>query len=180
MSHSEKVSPFTKIGSFYYWNDLLNASETSEHFEQMVSELRAKKQGYGAWMAGRRVGEYAAFAGLQKEQIHGHALTANDEPVCSCGLVAESEVEDLPDGIEPLFANPGHIDSASREVVTSFYIRRKSEDGQTWPFPLHFFCQICFAREPADATGDPGLDATLLEDFRVAHKHGHENENAGR
>lgn len=168
------MSPFTKIGQFKYWTNLLDARGTSTHFDKASDELREKSSetnnaGYGAWMAGRRAGEYASFAMQQKRQIHGTALVANWVPVCSCALVADFEIEN-PDGNENwLYASEGHLDNELGAVVTAFYIRHYSAETQKWP--LHFFCQICSALEPADLTGDDKLDAILLADFRELHNH---------
>ena len=164
------MSPFTKIGEFDYWTDLLSAEQTSKNFEKSIPEYRSKHNGYGAWMAGRRVGEYAQFAKQQRLQIHGTALVVMDAgPVCTCGLVGRQEVEGPPNDDHVLLGNPGHIDNSTQDVVTAFYIRHRSEATQDWP--LHFFCQICSALELADLTGDEKLDELLLQDFRDAHQH---------
>ncbi|MBP6043505.1 MAG: hypothetical protein KA500_03210 [Rhodoluna sp.] len=163
------MSPFTKIGVFEYWTNLLEAVRTSDDFEKSIAEYREKRQGWSAYMSGRRVGEYLEFARLQRMQIHGTALVADDDPVCSCGLVARLDVPAAPNQDHILFANPGHIDYANGQLVTAFYIRHRSEETQDWP--LHFFCQICSALELAELTGDEKLDRILLEDFRMAHGH---------
>lgn len=170
------MSPFTQIGSYRYWTDLLEPQRTSEYFETLIRDLRTKKQGYGAWMASRRVGEYGEFARQQKFQIHGTALSTDDGPVCSCGLVAEIDVPSAANSDLILFANPGHLDYANGLIVTCFYIQHRSDESQPWPWPLHFFCQICSALQLADTTGDDVLDAILLEDFRTEHKHPEETE----
>jgi hypothetical protein len=172
------MSNITIIGQYRYWTDLLEPLRTVEYFEDLIPKLRAKKQGYGAWMAGRRIGEYREFAYQQSVQIHGSALSIDDGPVCNCGLIAELEVPEAPYDSHILFANPGHIDYSKGQIVTAFYIRHRNQDDQTWPFPLHFFCQICSALEPAEMTGDEALDAILLEDFRAAHGHATEIEDA--
>lgn len=168
------MSNFTVIGQYRYWTDLLEPLRTVEYFEDLIPQLRAKKQGYGAWMAGRRTGEYVEFAYQQRVQIHGSALSTDDGPVCSCGLIAELEVPEAQFDNQILFANLGHIDYSKGQTVTAFFIRHRSEDDQTWPFPLHLFCQICSALEPAEITGDESIDAILLDEFRVAHRHASE------
>jgi hypothetical protein len=165
------MTNITVIGGHRYWTDLLEPKQTIEYYEALVLDLRAKKQGYGAWMAGRRVGEYASFARQQKLQIHGCVLSTDEAPVCSCGLIAEMEVPDASTKDHSLFGHPGHIDSANRQIVTAFYTRHRSDESQTWPWPLHFFCQLCSALQPAALTDDEMLDALLLEDFRTEHKH---------
>ena len=163
------MSPFTKIGEFEYWTDLLDAKSTSDNFDKSIADYRKKREGWSAYMAGRRVGEYSEFARQQRLQIHGTALIVDEDPVCSCGLIARFDVAEAPIRDHILFANPGHIDYANGQLVTAFYIRHRSEETQDWP--LHFFCQICSALELADPTGDEEIDKLLLQDFRKAHEH---------
>jgi hypothetical protein len=130
----------TLSNGFSYDNALLDTVKTAKRFEaQRLATLRStanmtpEQAGwarYGAWMQGRRSGEFASFHLEQRVELHTLARTFGghevNHEVCTCGLAVEvpkqsSRLEFAVSSVK-LNMQPGHIRVSDQTLQTIFVV----------------------------------------------------------
>jgi hypothetical protein len=169
------MSDYVEINNHIYYKPVLASEKKYRYHESQRAKHQARLEnassekeraaiaqqgGYGAWMHGRRMGEYRDQVWEQEFNIHSIAVVLEGKVVCSCGLVADGD--ELSDSY--LFSD-GHIYTPTRKLVTSFTCFANTADDSE----ANYFCQICGAKTPAeiDADGNPTLEG--LHSFESQH-----------
>ena len=170
---------YIEIHGFKYDENILEAADTAESYEktykEVQAEIKAEKNperrnalAYGNWMRSRRSGSYSHYEVQQQRELHEVAHIANDVIVCTCGLVTEV-IYDWKNSDDAAFRNaPGHINVASRELVTLFVIRAyisKDVDPEN-----HYWCQTCGDIGNTIPTKAGNISLVGLKAIRASHK----------
>ena len=170
---------YMEIHGYKYDENILEAAETAKSYEKTIKEVQAEIKAeknperrnalaYGNWMRSRRSGSYSHYEVQQQRELHEVAHIANDVIVCTCGLVTEV-IYDWEKSDDEAFRNaPGHINVATRELVTLFVIREyisRDVDPEN-----HYWCQTCGDIGNTIPTKAGNISLVGLKAIRASHK----------
>jgi hypothetical protein len=170
---------YIEIHAFKYDENILEAAETAKSYEKTIKEVRAEIKAeknpdrrnalaYGNWMRSRRSGSYSHYEVQQQRELHEVAHIANEVIVCTCGLVT-NVIYDWEKSEDEAFRNaPGHINVATRELVTLFVIREyisRDVDPEN-----HYWCQTCGDIGNTIPTKAGNISLVGLKAIRASHK----------
>ena len=170
---------YIDIHGFKYDESILAAAETAKSYEKTIKEIQAEIKveknperrnalSYGNWMRSRRSGSYSHYEVQQQRELHEVAHIANDVIVCTCGLVTDV-IYDWEKSDDEAFRNaPGHINVATRELVTIFVIREhisRDVDPEN-----HYWCQTCGDIGNTIPTKAGNISLVGLRAVRASHK----------
>jgi hypothetical protein len=170
---------YIEIHGFKYDENILEAAETAKSHDKTYKEVQAEikaetdlkrkaQLAYGNWMRSRNSGSYRHYEVQQQCELHDVAHIANDVIVCTCGLVTDV-IYNWETGDDAAFRNaPGHINVATRELVTLFVIKEyiSKEVGSE----NHYWCQTCGDIGNTIPTKAGNISLVGLKAIRASHK----------
>lgn len=180
----------TLANGFSYDKALLDTLKTAKRFEaQRLATLRStahltpEQAGwarYGAWMQGRRSGDFESFHLEQRVELHtlartfgGHEL---NHEVCTCGLAVavprQSSHPELAVSSVNLNRQPGHI-RVSDQTLQTIFVVHSSGASEMSGFKYVYFCQTCGVLGAAaivDLKAENDDSAAQLAELRRTHR----------
>ena len=178
---------FVKLANGYeYDGELLETAKAAKRFERQrqatlkaaanLTPEQAARARYGAWMQGRRSGEFEGFFLEQLAELHTVArayIGRNAQhTICTCGLAVEQQTfdDETAAGKMAMLSTPGHIRVSDQTLQSLFVIQNAEPKDDAAKFV--YFCQSCgvLAAAPIDSIRDENSQSTArLAKLRESH-----------
>ena len=167
-----------EINGFSYSEDVLESEETAREYRrahrQANAEFKAETDpkrkaqlAYGNWMRTRTSGSFEHYGIQQKQEIHEIAYLYLDGIVCTCGLIADRPVAER-DSTLTLWNSPGHIKTATRELVSILVVKNYISKAEGFRF--HYWCVSCGDLGATIPTETGKVSLIGLKAIRASHK----------
>jgi hypothetical protein len=167
-----------EINGFKYSEHVLESEKTARESRRAHSQANAEFKAetdpkrkaalaYDNWMRTRSAGSFEHYGIQQKQEIHEIAFLYHDGIVCTCGLIADRPAEDR-DNELALWNAPGHIKTATRELVSILVVKNYSSKVEGFRF--HYWCSECDDLGATIPTGTGKVSAVGLKAIRASHK----------